>query len=43
MRSLSKRRRGDSLIGQVVGANVVLVTLTLVCASLVTGLDHGGR
>jgi len=42
MRSLSKRRRGDSLIGQVVGANVVLVTLTLVCASLVTGLDHGG-
>ena len=37
-----KRRRGDSLIGQVVVANVVLVTLTLVAASLVTGLDHAG-
>jgi two-component system sensor histidine kinase UhpB len=42
-----KRRRGDSLIGQVVAANVVLVTLTLVAASLVGGLDRseesGGR
>jgi two-component system, NarL family, sensor histidine kinase UhpB len=34
------RRRGDSLIGQVVAANVVLVTLTLVAASLVGGLDR---
>lgn len=42
MRSLPKRHRGDSLIGQVVAANVVLVTLTLVGASLVAGLDHTG-
>ena len=34
------RRRHDSLIGQVVTANVVLVTLTLVAAVLVGGLDH---
>ncbi len=41
-----KTRRDDSLIGQVVVANVVLVTLTLVAASLVAGLDlsaHGER
>jgi len=31
--------RDDSLIGQVVAANVVLVTLTLCAASLVAGLD----
>lgn len=42
MRSPRKRRRGDSLIGQVVAANVVLVTLTLVGASLVAGLDRSG-
>jgi two-component system sensor histidine kinase UhpB len=42
MRSLSKRRRGDSLIGQVVAANVVLVTLTLVAASVVASLDRSG-
>jgi len=34
------RPRHDSLIGQVVAANVVLVTLTLVAAGLVGGLDH---
>ena len=33
------RRRHDSLIGQIVAANVVLVTLTLVAAALVGGLD----
>jgi two-component system, NarL family, sensor histidine kinase UhpB len=33
------RRRDDSLIGQVVAANVVLVTLTLLAASLAAGLD----
>lgn len=33
------RRRDDSLIGQVVAANVVLVTLTLFAASLAAGLD----
>ena len=33
------RPRGDSLIGQVVAANVVLVTLTVVAASLAAGLD----
>ena len=43
MRPPSKRRRGDSLIGQVVAANVVLVTLTLVSASVVASVDHGGR
>jgi two-component system, NarL family, sensor histidine kinase UhpB len=42
MRSLPKRRRGDSLIGQVVAANVVLVTLTLVAASVVASLDRSG-
>ena len=42
MRSLPKRRRGDSLIGQVVVANVVLVTLTLVGATAVAGLDRSG-
>jgi two-component system sensor histidine kinase UhpB len=40
MHSPFTRRRGDSLIGQVVAANVVLVTLTLVAASLVGGLDR---
>ena len=39
MNSLRKRQRGDSLIGQVVAANVVLVTLTLFTASVVAGLD----
>jgi len=33
------RRREDSLIGQVVAANVVLVALTLFAASLAAGLD----
>jgi len=33
------RRRDDSLIGQVVAANAVLVTLTLFAASLAAGLD----
>jgi two-component system sensor histidine kinase UhpB len=33
------QRRDDSLIGQVVAANVVLVTLTLFAASLAAGLD----
>jgi two-component system sensor histidine kinase UhpB len=33
------KRRDDSLIGQVVAANVVLVTLTLFAASLAAGLD----
>jgi two-component system sensor histidine kinase UhpB len=33
------RRREDSLIGQVVAANVVLVTLTLFAASIAAGLD----
>jgi two-component system sensor histidine kinase UhpB len=32
-------RRDDSLIGQVVAANVVLVALTLLAASVVAGLD----
>jgi len=32
-------RRDDSLIGQVVAANVLLVALTLLAASLVAGLD----
>jgi two-component system sensor histidine kinase UhpB len=32
-------RSGDSLIGQVVAANVLLVTLTIFAASLVAGLD----
>ncbi|MEJ7715387.1 MAG: sensor histidine kinase [Thermoleophilaceae bacterium] len=39
MRARLTRRRDDSLIGQVVVANVVLVTLTLVAGSLVAGLD----
>jgi two-component system, NarL family, sensor histidine kinase UhpB len=39
MKALRKRQRGDSLIGQVVAANVVLVTLTLFTASVVAGLD----
>ena len=39
MKTLRMRQRGDSLIGQVVAANVVLVTLTLFAASLVAGLD----
>ena len=34
-----RRPRGDSLIGQVVAANVVLVTLTVFAASLAAGLD----
>jgi two-component system, NarL family, sensor histidine kinase UhpB len=33
------KRRDDSLIGQVVAANAVLVTLTLFAASLAAGLD----
>lgn len=33
------RPRGDSLIGQVVAANVVLVSLTVFAASLAAGLD----
>jgi two-component system sensor histidine kinase UhpB len=33
------RRRDDSLIGQVVAANVVLVAITLFAASLAAGLD----
>jgi len=37
------RRRGDSLIGQVVAANVVLVTLTVFAASLAAGLDLSSR
>ena len=32
-------RRDDSLIGQIVAANVVLVALTLLAASLAAGLD----
>src|ERR671935_2326559 len=32
-------RRDDSLIGQIVAANVVLVALTLFAASLAAGLD----
>src|SRR5918998_1458717 len=32
-------RRDDSLIGQVVAANVVLVALTLLAASLAAGID----
>jgi two-component system sensor histidine kinase UhpB len=46
MTRLRKHKRDDSLIGQVVAANVVLVTLTLVAGSLVAGLDlsvHGQR
>ncbi len=39
MSRLRKHKRDDSLIGQVVAANVVLVTLTLVAGSLVAGLD----
>lgn len=39
MRVPRMKHRDDSLIGQVVAANVVLVTLTLVTASLVAGLD----
>ena len=35
----SMTRRDDSLIGQVVAANVVLVALTLFAASLAAGLD----
>src|SRR5680860_1910238 len=37
------RQRYDSLIGQVVAANVVLVTLTLVAAALVGGLNTQGE
>ena len=40
MRAPRMRRRHDSLIGQVTTANVILVTLTLVAAVLVGGLDH---
>ena len=32
-------RRDDSLIGQIVAANVVLVAITLLAASLAAGLD----
>jgi two-component system sensor histidine kinase UhpB len=38
-----RRRRHDSLIGQVVVANIVLVTLTLVAAAMVGGLDDLSR
>jgi two-component system sensor histidine kinase UhpB len=34
-------RRDDSLIGQIVAANVVLFTLTLLAASIAAGLDLG--
>jgi len=40
MRAPRMRPRHDSLIGQVVAANVVLVTLTLVAAGLVGGLEN---
>jgi len=43
MRALRMRHRDDSLIGQVVAANVVLVTLTLFAAGLVGGLDLSVR
>ena len=36
-------RRDDSLIGQIVAANVVLVALTLFAASLAAGLDLSVR
>ena len=36
---ITGQRRGDSLIGQVVATNVVLVALTLLAASLAAGLD----
>jgi len=39
MSRFRKHKRDDSLIGQVVAANVVLVTLTLLAGSLVAGLD----
>src|SRR5687768_10387351 len=39
MKRPSMTRRDDSLIGQVVAANVVLVALTLLAASLAAGLD----
>ena len=39
MKTLLTKHRGDSLIGQIVAANVVLVTLTLFTASVVAGLD----
>ena len=34
-------RRDDSLIGQIVAANVVLFSLTLLAASVAAGLDLG--
>ena len=34
-------RRDDSLIGQIVAANVVLFALTLLAASIAAGLDLG--
>ena len=39
MRMPRLKTRGDSLIGQVVAANVVLVSLTVFAASLAAGLD----
>lgn len=42
MKNLRMRRRHDSLISQVVAANMVLVTLTLVAAVLVGSLDRSG-
>src|ERR687892_1449896 len=39
MRRPSMKRRDDSLIGQIVAANVVLVAITLFAASLAAGLD----
>jgi two-component system sensor histidine kinase UhpB len=39
MNPLRMKRREDSLIGQLIGANVLVVTLTLLGASLLAGLD----
>ena len=39
MKRPSMTRRDDSLIGQIVAANVVLVAITLFAASLAAGLD----
>ena len=39
MKRPSMTRRDDSLIGQIVAANVVLVALTLFAASIAAGLD----
>ena len=39
MNPLRMKRREDSLIGQLIGANVLVVTLTLLGASLIAGFD----